>query len=81
MSLGDYEHKFRVGVLVTVRSRSGAPSPSDEPWDAVFYARDGVEFMVESVEHVDTENLLPQEVRRTLEEATEQVITEEDDDG
>ena len=69
MSLGDYEHTFRVVLTVSVRSKSPAPGILDTPDVDMLNGYDGVEATVDQVEHVSTNDLLPPDVRKRLEES------------
>lgn len=67
MSLGDYEHTFRVTVRVDVRSKNAKPAQVDTPFDmALLHGKDGVCMEITEVEYIETEDLLPAEVRAAI---------------
>jgi len=67
MSLGDYEHTFRVVVSVVVRSKREKPNAIDEPRDiGDVVGQDGVDITTVSCEHVGTVDTMPVEVRRSI---------------
>jgi hypothetical protein len=78
MSLGDYEHTYRIVVMVTVRSKNSLPLHDAMPWDlAEFYGTDRAEMTTQSSLYVKTEDLLPDHVRKAIDEAMKR--TTEDD--
>jgi len=68
MSLGDWEHTFKVELLVSVRSKFENPKSEEYRMQDVgqYYGSDGVEITTNKVEYQGTEDLLPFEVREAI---------------